>query len=84
MQRSYVWLSSTCLWPALEGLLISAFQWCGYFQTECEENFFTFNQRRLWGDFIAAFHYVKGAYKKDEEDVLPGLVLTGQGATVLN
>ncbi|KAK4809737.1 hypothetical protein QYF61_007105 [Mycteria americana] len=40
--------------------------------------------RRLWGDLIAAFPYIKGAYKKDGDNFLRRFVVTGQGATVLN
>ena len=31
-----------------------------------------------------AFQYLKGAYKKDREDILLRPVVTGQGAMVLN
>lgn len=41
-------------------------------------------KRRHWGDHIAAFQYIKEAYKKDGDRHLPGPVAAEQGATVLN
>jgi len=41
-------------------------------------------KRRLWGDLIAAFKCLKGAYKKIERDFLQGHVVMGQGVMALN
>ncbi|KAK4825819.1 hypothetical protein QYF61_002942, partial [Mycteria americana] len=49
----------------------------------CEERLRVgLEKRRLWGDLIAAFQYLKGAYKKGR-DSLPRPVVTGQGARVV-
>jgi len=34
--------------------------------------------------FITAFQYIKGVYKKYRQRLFPRLVVTGQGASVLN
>jgi len=41
-------------------------------------------KRRLWGHLIAAFQYVKGAYRKDGTIFVARAVVTGQGVMVLN
>jgi len=38
-------------------------------------------KRRLWGDLIASFHYLKGPTRKLERDFLQGHVVIGQGVT---
>ena len=50
-----------------------------------ELGLFSPDKRRLWGDLIAAFQYLKGAYKQERSQCFTTVyIIAGQGEMILS
>ena len=49
-----------------------------------ELGLFSLEKRMLWDDLIAAFQYLKGAYKQEGNQLFERVITAGQGEMVLS
>jgi len=59
--------------------MIRGLEHLSYEERLAEVGLLSLEKRRLWGDLIVAFQYLKGAYKKDRDKLLAWPVAIGQG-----
>jgi len=64
--------------------MIQGLEHLSYKERLRELGLFSLEKRRLQADLTGAFQYLKGAYRKDEENIFSSVVATGQGVVALN
>ena len=64
--------------------MITGLEYLSYKDRLRELGLFSLEKRRLWGDLIAAFHYLRGPTGRLERDFSQGYVVIGQGGMALN